>query len=88
MKEKIKKFLKIFFAVLIIVLFAFGIFLLITSKGINTGNKHFCTEQSRNAEACIEIYSPVCGYPSAKTYGNSCFACMEKFIEYYTEGEC
>ena len=61
--------------------------------------KHFCTNESRNAESCIEIYQPVCGwndpekivcvkYPCALTYGNSCFACMDENILYYTQGEC
>ncbi|HEB47290.1 MAG TPA: hypothetical protein ENI22_02365 [Candidatus Pacearchaeota archaeon] len=58
-----------------------------------------CTDESRNADACIEIYQPVCGwfdsgkvvcvkYPCAVTFSNSCFACMDKTILYYTEGEC
>jgi len=58
-----------------------------------------CTEESRKADFCIEIYQPVCGwsdpekircikFPCANTYSNSCFACMDENVLYYTEGEC
>lgn len=61
--------------------------------------KHFCTEEQRNVDACIEIYQPVCGwsdpakiqcirYPCASTYSNSCFACMDENVLYWTEGDC
>lgn len=61
--------------------------------------RFFCTKESRNAEACIEIYQPVCGwsdpekiqcikFPCANTYSNSCFACMDENVLYYTEGVC
>lgn len=54
--------------------------------------KTFCNPEQRNAEACIEIYQPVCGFSSSdekiKTFSNSCFACMNENVEYYTEGEC
>jgi len=60
---------------------------------------HFCSDESRNADACIEIYQPVCGwndpekikcirFPCASTYSNSCFACMNPDVLYWTEGEC
>jgi hypothetical protein len=59
----------------------------------------FCTEESRNAEACIALYDPVCGwndpekiqcikFPCASTYSNSCFACMDENVLYYTKGVC
>ena len=58
-----------------------------------------CTEESRNADACIEIYQPVCGwndpekiqcikFPCASTYSNSCFACADENVLYYTKGVC
>ena len=58
-----------------------------------------CSKESRNADACIEIYQPVCGFmdgekiqciraPCANTYSNSCFACLDENVLYYTEGEC
>ena len=46
-----------------------------------------CSEESREADACIEIYQPVCGN-DARTYANSCFACMNKMVAFYLEGEC
>lgn len=61
--------------------------------------KFFCSNESRNVDACIEIYQPVCGwndpekiqcikFPCADTFSNSCFACMDENVLYYTEGEC
>lgn len=53
--------------------------------------KFFCTPDSREVDACIELYQPVCGYlfnSSSYTYPNSCFACMDEDVWYYTEGEC
>jgi len=58
-----------------------------------------CTEDQRNVDACIEIYQPVCGwsdpekvqcvtYPCASDYSNSCFACMDGNVKYWTEGPC
>lgn len=58
-----------------------------------------CELSQRNAEACIEIYRPVCGYvqvecittpcdPVPQTFSNDCFACMNKRVEYYTQGVC
>ena len=47
-----------------------------------------CTDESRNVDACIEIYQPVCGRPINQTFSNSCFACMNENVIYYTEGEC
>ena len=87
-----KKTKKLFWIVLIII----GLFILtiviifvINSKSTNTNSdKHFCSAQSRNAQLCSQIYSPVCGYPIIKTYSNSCFACMDNSIEYYLDGEC
>ena len=61
--------------------------------------KVFCREEQRNVGACIEIYQPVCGwndpekiqcikFPCANTYSNSCFACADENVLYYTKGEC
>tara|TARA_Y100000310_G_scaffold26446_1_gene25215 strand:+ start:4956 stop:5612 length:657 start_codon:yes stop_codon:yes gene_type:complete len=61
--------------------------------------KTFCEETQRNAGACIKIYKPVCGwnnsekiqcitFPCASTYGNSCEACSNEDVLYYTDGEC
>ncbi len=62
-------------------------------------DKVFCTPEQRQVDACIEIYQPVCGwnnpdkiqcikFPCANTYSNSCFACQDENVEYWTEGEC
>lgn len=58
-----------------------------------------CTAEQKQADACIEIYQPACGwddpekvqcikYPCAQTYSNSCFACIAENVLYWTEGEC
>ncbi len=57
-----------------------------------------CSPASKKAKFCIELYKPVCGwfnedikcvkYPCAQTYSNECFACRDKKVEYWTEGEC
>ena len=62
------------------------------------GSKTYCKEEQRNADGCIEIYQPVCGWsnenikclkwPCASTYSNYCFACTNEDVEYYTSGEC
>jgi len=61
--------------------------------------KNYCQEESREGGYCIEVYQPVCGwvdskkiqcikYPCAQEYSNSCFACQDEKVEYWTEGEC
>jgi putative hemolysin len=60
--------------------------------------KHFCTPEQKKANICTMVYMPVCGwfdksiqcfkYPCAQTHGNSCEACVDPKVEYWTEGEC
>jgi hypothetical protein len=61
--------------------------------------KTYCPSESREAEACTMDYNPVCGwfnsekiqcitYPCAQTYSNSCGACINPNVEYWTRGEC
>ncbi len=50
--------------------------------------KIYCIEAQRQADSCIEIYQPVCGFPSGQPFSNYCFACVNQTIEYYLEGEC
>lgn len=63
------------------------------------GAEIVCTEESKKADACIEIYAPVCGLvevqcittpcpPVKETFGNSCSACARGNVISYTEGEC
>ncbi|MBI5224991.1 hypothetical protein HY989_03905 [Candidatus Micrarchaeota archaeon] len=58
-----------------------------------------CSPEQRKAEFCTEEYAPVCGwndpaniqcikYPCAQTYGNSCNACKDENVAYYTQGAC
>jgi hypothetical protein len=58
-----------------------------------------CTPEQKQAEACIEIYQPVCASvqiqcittpcePIQKTFGNSCDACSQHSVTEYTEGAC
>jgi hypothetical protein len=62
-------------------------------------NRVYCTPNQRLADACIEIYQPVCGYsdpeqiqcfkaPCATKYSNSCFACMDETVLYWVDGIC
>lgn len=74
---------------------AIALFLLFFS-----GNeKFYCNETQKNADNCIQLYEPVCGYvqvdcittpcePVPETYSNNCFACLNSRLEYYVEGEC
>jgi len=64
----------------------------------NESAKTYCTEESRKGEFCTAEYNPVCGwfgenvkcvkYPCAITASNSCVACHNSDVEYWTEGEC
>jgi hypothetical protein len=58
-----------------------------------------CTAEQKSAEACIELYAPVCAAvqiqcvttpcePIPKTFSNSCFACAEQSVTSYHEGAC
>ncbi len=58
-----------------------------------------CLPEQRDADACIEIYQPVCGtvkvqcvttpcHPAQETFENSCKACTNSLVSGYTIGEC
>jgi hypothetical protein len=58
-----------------------------------------CEPEQREADACIQIFAPVCAEinvqcittpcpPVKETYSNSCEACKNSLIDVYTEGEC
>ncbi len=50
--------------------------------------KTFCTPEQRGpGKYCIQVWEPVCG-SNNKTYSNSCIACLDSSVEYYTKGEC
>ncbi len=72
----------------------------VTQSNQNSSLKqNSCTADSRKGEFCMELYQPVCGwfdpgkiqcikYPCAQTFSNSCFACHNSNVLYWTEGEC
>ncbi len=58
-----------------------------------------CTDESRQAEACAEIYQPVCATvevqcitapcdPITTTYSNTCEACKNLWVSSYKQGQC
>ncbi len=58
-----------------------------------------CTPEQRKAEACAEIYGPVCAavnvqcimapcYPVNETFPNACEACRNQLVDSYVKGEC
>ena len=55
-------------------------------------NKIYCKPEERNVGACITLYKPVCGQSikeePRKIFSNSCVACSDEDVLYYTEGEC
>lgn len=61
--------------------------------------KTFCNDDQRKGDFCITLYDPVCGwsdpnkikcitYPCASTYSNSCNACQDENVLYWTKGDC
>lgn len=60
--------------------------------------ENFCIN-GENSDVCTNIYEPVCGFvevqcitapcpPIQQTFSNSCFACQNKNVLYWIEGEC
>jgi len=58
-----------------------------------------CKTGQRNADACVQVYEPVCGWfdtakvqcvraPCAEEYNNSCLACANSEVLYWSEGNC
>lgn len=74
--------------IIAMLLLALAVFLSVSAWQADTPRP--CTPESRIGQACIQIYVPVCGYTdgSRKTYSNSCYACQNEKVIYYTEGEC
>lgn len=66
---------------------------------VGDDEKNYCPPIARNESRCITQYQPVCGwfdaessqctrYPCAQTYSNSCVACSDRIVSYWTAGEC
>ncbi len=62
---------------------------------------HYCSDESREVETCEDLDEPVCGWfdlsrvecpaddPCVRSvFPNSCDACQNDNIEYWTEGDC
>ncbi len=62
------------------------------AEEISESGKIYCKSEQRNADVCIQLYEPVCGFDEnenpIKTFSNPCFACIDENIEYYIDGEC
>jgi len=71
------------------------------NKCLGTGEEDitFCTPEQRNADACYEIYDPVCAKmniqciqapcdPIYQTFSNDCEACKNPLAGSYIRGEC
>lgn len=53
--------------------------------------KNYCTQDQREVDICTEEWNPVCGHKGEElfeTYSNSCFACRNPEVIYWTKGEC
>ncbi len=52
--------------------------------------RHTCTQEEKQAEVCVLVYAPVCGFKpdgTSQTYGNMCGACIDE-VDYWEIGEC
>ena len=97
MKNKQKSLLIGIIFILILIFFILFVKFFPEKEDAEEKEKKFCDEESRNADVCITIYEPVCGYYTLndcsdftckKTFSNSCFACIDKNVLFYVKGEC
>jgi len=99
--KQVRKFNKkeVISVILILVVLGFFIYYALKPEPRDEENRNYCTEEQKQADACIEIYQPVCGYsdpekiqciraPCASTYSNSCFACQGEDVLYWVDGVC
>jgi hypothetical protein len=87
-----KKSFKKFYLLIAVILLIAGVFLLALNLGEHPEEfeleKNFCLPEQREAEVCTTEWEPVCGFRednSSELYSNSCFACMDPEIIYWTE---
>jgi hypothetical protein len=52
--------------------------------------KNYCKASDRRKNMCPTLYDPVCGWfnSTSTTYPNSCTACVNSSVSYWTVGEC
>ena len=50
----------------------------------------YCQENQRDANVCIQVYDPVCGFKQEgkETFSNGCVACSNNQVNFYVPGEC
>lgn len=94
-KQNYKAQITIFIIIAILVISIIAIIFTIPQKfkkAEESPKKIYCSQEQRNADVCIALYEPVCGFSKdnlqIKTYSNSCFACIDKNVKYYAGGEC
>lgn len=61
-------------------------------KSEEISEKIYCKPEQKEADVCIQLYEPVCGFDKnekqMKTFSNFCFACMDKNVEHYIKEKC
>ncbi len=75
------------------------LFLIAGCRSEGVPERFSCLPEQREAEACAEVYEPVCAtvnvwcirapcYPVNQTFSNACEACMNPMVDSYAKGEC
>jgi hypothetical protein len=94
MVNKKYTFIGIGVAIVLVALFAVGLRVVFDDKPheeITEQETNLCADEQRDADMCIEVWEPVCGFRedgTKKTFSNSCFACMNRDIVHWINGEC
>lgn len=85
----------IFIIIAILIISAVTVIFMISPKlknGEESPEKIYCKPEQRNADVCIQIYEPVCGFSEdnsqIKTFSNSCFSCIDENVLFYVAEEC
>lgn len=94
-KMKYKSQITIFIIIAILVVAMTALVFMVSpkfKKAEEISEKVYCKSEQRNADVCISLYEPVCGFDKIekqiKVFSNFCFACMDKNVEHYIAGEC
>lgn len=86
-------------AILVVLLIILGLICFVLNNLFNTdlNEKNYCSSESKIIQMCTLQYEPVCGKINnfycvlgfcKKTFTNSCFACKDKNVNYWANGEC